>query len=110
MNPLKNVPIKNTFWTHDKQSLSEFYSTFFTFLLVVCFYFAGDTNETFVLSRAVSKDNFTLRNRIPLDYETINWYLLTLVAINQDTKKTTTVNVTIIISDVNDNPPTFTSR
>lgn len=90
--------------------MSEFYGTSFTFVLPLCFYFSGDKNDTFVLSRAVSKDNFTLRNRIPLDYETINSYLLTLVATNQDTKKTTTVNVTIIISDVNDNPPIFTSR
>ena len=90
--------------------ISEFYSTFFTFLLLRCCCFAGDTNNTFVLSRAVSEENFTLRNRIPLDYEKINSYLLTLVATNQDTNKTTTVNVTIIISDVNDNPPIFTSR
>ena len=74
------------------------------------FLFPGDTNNTFELSRTVSKENFTLRNRIPLDYETINSYLLTLLAINQDTNKTTTVNVTVNISDVNDNPPIFTSR
>lgn len=104
MNPLTNVPTENTFLK------SEFYSTFFTFLLLACFYFPGDTNNTFELSRTVSKENFTLRNRIPLDYETINSYLLTLLAINQDTNKTTTVNVTVNISDVNDNPPIFTSR
>ncbi|KAL9976385.1 hypothetical protein ACROYT_G013683 [Oculina patagonica] len=70
----------------------------------------GNTNNTFVLSRAVSKDNFTLRNRIPLDRETIHLYVLTLIATNQDTNKTATVNVTVIIRDVNDNPPIFTSR
>ncbi|KAJ7318645.1 hypothetical protein OS493_037586 [Desmophyllum pertusum] len=70
----------------------------------------GNTNDTFVLSCGVSKDKFTMRNRMPLDHETKNVYRLTLAATNQDTRKTTTVNVTVIISDVNDNPPIFTSR
>ncbi|KAJ7381533.1 Cadherin cytoplasmic C-terminal, partial [Desmophyllum pertusum] len=69
----------------------------------------GNTNDTFVLSCGVSKDKFTMRNRMPLDHETKNLYRLTLAATNQDTRKTTTVNVTVIISDVNDNPPIFTS-
>ena len=72
--------------------------------------FSGNTNDTFVLSRALSKDKFTLRNRMPLDRETISLYVLTLIATNQDTNKTTTVNITVIIPDVNDNPPMFTSR
>ncbi|KAJ7394203.1 Cadherin EGF LAG seven-pass G-type receptor 2 [Desmophyllum pertusum] len=70
----------------------------------------GNTNDTFVLSSGVSKDKFTMRNRIPLDHETKNLYRLTLAATNQDSRKTTTVNVTVIISDVNDNPPIFTNR
>ncbi|XP_015755007.1 PREDICTED: uncharacterized protein LOC107334576 isoform X2 [Acropora digitifera] len=70
----------------------------------------GNKNGTFALSRSISKGNISLRNQIPLDYEATRVYSLTLLATNLDTNKTSTANVTIILTDVNDNPPIFTSR
>ncbi|XP_074616069.1 uncharacterized protein LOC141875640 isoform X2 [Acropora palmata] len=70
----------------------------------------GNKNGTFALSRSISKGNISLRNQIPLDYEATRVYSLTLLATNLDTSKTSTANVTIILTDVNDNPPIFTSR
>ena len=72
-------------------------------------FFTGNINHTFVLSET-SKLNMSLRNQLPFDYETTKLYQLTLVATNQETNKTTSANVTIIIADINDNPPIFTSR
>ena len=71
-------------------------------------FFTGNTNGTFVLSET-SKLNISLRNQLPFDYETTKLYQLTLVATNQETNKTTSANVTIIITDINDNGPIFTS-
>ena len=73
-------------------------------------FLAGNANGTFVLSTSVSNAEISLRNHVALDYETTKLYLLKLIATNVDTNKTTTANVTIIITDVNDNPPIFTSR
>lgn len=73
-------------------------------------FLAGNANGSFVLSTSVSNGEISLRNHVALDYETTKWYLLKLIATNLDTNKTTTANVTIIITDVNDNPPIFTSR
>ena len=73
------------------------------------FFIAGNTNRTFALSET-SKLNISLRNQLPFDYETTKLYQLTLVATNRETNKTTSANVTIIITDINDNPPIFTSR
>lgn len=72
-------------------------------------FFTGNTDHTFVLSDT-SKLNISLRNQLPFDYETTKLYKLTLVASNQETNKTTSANVTVIITDINDNPPIFTSR
>lgn len=69
----------------------------------------GNTNHTFALSET-SKLKISLRNQLPFDFETTKLYQLTLVATNQETNKTTSVNMTIIITDINDNPPIFTSR
>lgn len=78
--------------------------------IVLDFFAAGNKNGTFALSRSISKGNISLRNQIPLDYEATRVYSLTLLATNLDTNKTSTANVTIILTDVNDNPPIFTSR
>ena len=72
-------------------------------------FFTGNTNGTFVLSKT-SKLNISLRNQLPFDYESTKLYRLTLVATNKETNKTTSANVTIIITDINDNPPIFSSR
>ena len=72
-------------------------------------FFTGNTNHTFVLSET-SKLNISLRNQLSFDYETTKLYQLTLAATNQETNKTTSANVTIVITDINDNPPIFTSR
>ena len=72
-------------------------------------FFTGNINHTFVLSET-SKLDISLRNQLPFDYETTKLYQLTLVATNQETNKTTSANVTIIITDINDNPPIFSSR
>lgn len=72
-------------------------------------FFTGNINHTFVLSET-SKLNISLRNQLPFDYETTKLYQLILVATNQETNKTTSANVTIIITDINDSPPIFTSR
>lgn len=73
-------------------------------------FLAGNANGTFVLSTAVSSGEISLKNHVALDYETTKLYILKLIATNVDTNKTTTANVTVIITDVNDNPPIFTSR
>ncbi|XP_067044679.1 uncharacterized protein [Acropora muricata] len=70
----------------------------------------GNKNGAFALFRSISKGNISLRNQIPLDYEATRLYSLTLLATNLDTNKSSTANVTIILTDVNDNPPIFTSR
>ncbi|XP_067044670.1 uncharacterized protein [Acropora muricata] len=70
----------------------------------------GNKNGAFALSRSITKGNVSLINQIPLDYEATRVYRLTLLATNLDTNKTSTANVTIILTDVNDNPPIFTSR
>ncbi|XP_067053159.1 uncharacterized protein [Acropora muricata] len=70
----------------------------------------GNKNGAFALSRSITKGNISLINQIPLDYEATRLYSLTLLATNLDTNKTSTANVTIILTDVNDNPPIFTSR
>ena len=72
-------------------------------------FFTGNTDGTFVLSET-SKLNISLRNQLPFDYESTKLYRLTLVATNKETNKTTSANVTIIITDINDNPPIFSSR
>ena len=72
-------------------------------------FFTGNINHTFGLFET-SKLYISLRNQLPFDYETTKLYQLTLVATNQETNKTTSANVTIIITDINDNPPIFSSR
>ena len=74
------------------------------------FFASGNKNGAFALSRSITKGNISLRNEIPLDYEATKVYSLTLLATNLDTNKTSTANVTIILTDVNDNPPIVTSR
>lgn len=73
-------------------------------------YYPGNTKGTFVLFPEVAQDRFSLRNQIPLDHEAINLFHLTLKATNQDTKKSTEVEVTIHILDDNDNKPIFHNR
>lgn len=50
------------------------------------------------------------KKSIPLDHEAINLFHLTLKATNQDTKKSTEVEVRIYILDDNDNKPIFHNR
>ncbi|XP_068682491.1 uncharacterized protein [Montipora foliosa] len=70
----------------------------------------GNTNGAFVLSRSVSKGNISLRNQIPMDYETTRLYRLKLLATNMDTNKTSITNITIVLTAINDNAPIFTNR
>ncbi|XP_068682166.1 uncharacterized protein [Montipora foliosa] len=96
-----NISLQLTFSALDKQRTPANVSILIT---------EGNTNGAFVLSRSVSKGNISLRNQIPMDYETTRLYRLKLLATNMDTNKTSTANIAIVLTAINDNAPIFTSR
>ncbi|XP_068730841.1 uncharacterized protein [Montipora capricornis] len=97
----RNISLQLTFRAYDKQQTRANVSILIT---------EGNTKGAFVLSRSVSKGNISLRNQIPMDYETTRLYRLKLLATNMDTNKTRTANITIVLTAINDNAPIFTNR
>ena len=74
------------------------------------FYNSGNLAGNFEIYPEKSIDKLILRNIRPLDYENISSYVINISAANEDTGKSTSINVTIDVIDENDNAPNCSQR